>query len=1116
MVRPDDDDGREMRVPWLLLTGIAAVLASSVIYYNSLNSSRPEPKSAARSFGFSEQNIDARLWQDPLEAVQSLPDDAADDDFQRQLHHIDLLREDLLSSVQAAEKSREEPPLVLCVMENGGPYPEQAEHRLRDRIAVSNALARAGFAPEDEEHIGCFTIPWPNPKSRTESTVENPAPVSSSEQPKWAIFGTLGHQPFSATLTALPAATPMAPSSSMVRTLHDLNPGAPPLPPKWKRGDDDPSWTQASNDHTWLTVPLEWFRRNPLDTDEFSKPGSGPNSKSPPRVLVLWLRGEMFAQSPLQQLGELLEWFQQGSTTISPFAILGPDDSGRLRTLLETLDKVPSTKKDTLRRTTMYSFRASASDEALLQNLPTLIPRSLKSVIEAATRPTVTVTGEDRFHFFRTILTDEKLVPAALNELERRWQRLPVRKHVALVGEWDSFYSKALMREFEIEFQKRSNALAEDGRQWEYPPLLKRTYLRGIDGRIAAPHAVAVTSTGSPGARPATAASNFEERTRRPREAPEGMDQSDYLRRLAGELVQSDADLRVQSAGLQRDGIDAVCIAGSDVYDKLQVLRALSPQLPGTVFLTTGLDARLFHPDELQATRNLIVISAYGLRLCDKLQGAIPPFRDSYQTATYASALCALGFIDEPTIFVDGKLTPRIYEIGVNGPVDLTMQSESEAGKDMLGSDFAGRQAQKNHGNQLYQGALVPIGLILLVSVVVTRRLFSNTTAMVCVAVLAIPPLISRFVQDPHAGGEPMALLSGISIWPGEALRLLAIFLSVNFVCKSLQTLKKNDVLVAKAYQLDGCRAGVWDGIRWTLDVAAEPKSRVVVQDLWKSYCRAASTPMRLAVTLVLFVVYLSCSIWVSAHSSSRIIVPARGDSAFVFDTVVLLLSVCANIFLTLFTLHATWLEVGFAIKLARGNTEWPKEVLNVNTSDPRQHSYLDELLDIEFLARHSVPVTRLVYYPFFTLALMILARLSWFDGWTWPPILLFIFGFQLSLLIGCVIALRAKSESARWRSIEYSEKSRWEARAGHMVTGAGIAASSAPRKRKGVGASTDNSESEEKGVIDTLDEIISRLRAQSTGSLAPISRQPLVAAMLLPSGSAGIWAALQYLPFGS
>ena len=120
----------------------------------------------------------------------------------------------------------------------------------------------------------------------------------------------------------------------------------------------------------------------------------------------------------------------------------------------------------------------------------------------------------------------------------------------------------------------------------------------------------------------------------------------------------------------------AIGVLGSDVYDKLLVLRALRDEFPTAWFFTTDLDARLLHAGEIEWTRNLIVAAHFGLALRNEMQGEIAPFRDSYQTAIFLStqvAVRAQGVYGLP-------LQPRMFEIGRTGPFDLSDGPTSNQG----------------------------------------------------------------------------------------------------------------------------------------------------------------------------------------------------------------------------------------------------------------------------------------------------------------------------------------------------------------------------------------------------------------------------------------------------
>lgn len=140
-------------------------------------------------------------------------------------------------------------------------------------------------------------------------------------------------------------------------------------------------------------------------------------------------------------------------------------------------------------------------------------------------------------------------------------------------------------------------------------------------------------------------------------------------------------DLQKQLHREDRGRIEAIGIIGSDVYDTLLILQALQPQFPDIKFFTTDLDARFLSPREREWTRDLLVVSGYGLTLHPELQKEIPPFRDSAQTAQFAATLAALG---NTNLLRLAFVPPRRFEIGMHSAVDLSV---SNALFPMIGAD---------------------------------------------------------------------------------------------------------------------------------------------------------------------------------------------------------------------------------------------------------------------------------------------------------------------------------------------------------------------------------------------------------------------------------------------
>ena len=73
--------------------------------------------------------------------------------------------------------------------------------------------------------------------------------------------------------------------------------------------------------------------------------------------------------------------------------------------------------------------------------------------------------------------------------------------------------------------------------------------------------------------------------------------------------------MKEDNARWQREdgsGIRAIGLLGSDIYDKLMILRALRPQFPDAVFFTNNYDAHFERRDDWDVTHNLVIASPFG------------------------------------------------------------------------------------------------------------------------------------------------------------------------------------------------------------------------------------------------------------------------------------------------------------------------------------------------------------------------------------------------------------------------------------------------------------------------------------------------------------------------
>src|SRR5438552_5619527 len=163
-----DNNKPKFDLPWGTLLPLLAVLAGVVAQYKPLLSERPSVPSEKTAPVIAAQDVDARLWQDPIGVAQkqkALLDEQIDKGVAKkgatELHDITALCNLLCERADTFPAPGS--VLLLAAMLDAGPYSEQAESRLRARQAVLEGLSESGFLPIDGEHIGFVTRSWPPP-----------------------------------------------------------------------------------------------------------------------------------------------------------------------------------------------------------------------------------------------------------------------------------------------------------------------------------------------------------------------------------------------------------------------------------------------------------------------------------------------------------------------------------------------------------------------------------------------------------------------------------------------------------------------------------------------------------------------------------------------------------------------------------------------------------------------------------------------------------------------------------------------------------------------------------------------------------------------------------------
>lgn len=1178
--------------PWLSWRGLTVILMAVggwMIYRSRLTSERPPQPESIEHTMFPERDVPARPWVDPflpcLDHHRTLEVDGKRDATARRVSPSSPLRVKCPDSNEV---------LWILAMVKGEFSAEEIESRRRSRQAVHAALACEAFAPRDPERL------W----------YVHHRLFDLAEEDSWTrLLRGLGLSGFWLQCPGFPCLSRLWPDPE--RGTVGQSGEECPNPRDATTGGDD-----ACED---LLIPYEYFDHDPLVPECCFK-----------HVVVLWLADRAFKTRPLGKLQHLIKSLDVGDK--GRVRILGPASSGTLREMIqgevgggagaeeEAGDFWDATTKKREPRIQILSPWSTVAEELLLLDFGdpgSCDDEGKQEAVTPADRASCQAPEEDpaanddqgaglpchlllkghlrktrQVHFQRTIGTDTFLAEQLLRELERRGVN-PGEHNILLLVERDSYYGRAFAVTFEAQvhqwlhgqppplctetghaaFQGALNRVIDQANDPDQRPPKFHVYgyLRGVDGKAPGFKDSPVASTGSD----AEGISGSETHLLYARgagpELPVGRSQIDYVRRLANLLIERHAD--------RGPGVKAIGIIGTDVYDKLLLIKALRSQFPHAVFFTTDMDARLQYSKEHPWTRNLVIASSFGLRLRKCYQSGtsdLGTFRDSYQTALFLAARMAVhsSFVDD-LILREALARPRLYEIGRDRAHDITVRAwESEKSLHpprprlwqgwhsvqtlaaalvcLLAASFLARdlvpciqryfepERQVDQEQQKEPKAECRTG---------RRRWYAAIACFLAVVLFAALVVYEGWIQP---AGEPFCIAGGVSIWPTEFLRLVAAGLGIGLLIRAHRRLRKNTEQMEKSFALtpdnasgssasdrkqpedgvlrklkilDSRIRAFWSAFRHRqplmfkkdagtgdkTDAPQEQRTRTskrkeskapsksqhktskdpFPQALWKDYTEVGMPARRWGRILrqITVFVLVGVSLMLIFGFPSA---PARGDLSRAIDKVVLLFSVAVTLLVVFFVVDATLLCRALIGNLLNGGRCWAEESVKRHLQSPQPKARVSPLsrwLDVQLVAERSAVVGNLIYYPFLVILVMVFARSEVFDDWDWPTGLVVVVSLCALYAVWCAVTLRWEAEKVRKQALGELDLELIRAQANVSVA-----------------------KDSRSAVTQLIKDLKKSVMEERRGAFSSFSQNPVLGALLIPSGGITLLEVLRLL----
>jgi len=1062
---------------------VAALLAIGALVINKapLETSRPALTEPHIERIEAAQDVEARLWQDPFGAVDKAREQMLKQDGGQkadQLHIKSRFAKELRKQIKLGDKGG---AVVLAVMVSGGPYAEQVEGRRRTRYAVLAGLKARGFVPADSEHLGYFFLT----DDKTDRHDSSPVVPFESFRMEHGRDGVPGRDHCSGcrlivlwldgslftdrplhTLQALAqqfgklAGTPESSNALKIRWrvvgpstsdgLRELVDEAPKLDEEVKAGLKKFDFRFFSTAATAPDIEL-------LDKCKISEGCTLSSYLEMHGVSLLRTIGtdDLLAGALIDELE--LRGLKVGQANARP-GIVCPDAESGINTPQEQLP----------------------SSIAIISEGDTLYGRSLRNQFRyTAGKRGFCIT---RWHYFRGL--DGRIPGEAASQVSDD----PTKKDskndsLEAIGRSNSYNERPegtsqydYLRRLAISIREEDEALRKaHGREYGIRAIGvlgndvydKLVVLQAL--RKEMPHAIYFTTDldarlfhprEQAHARNLIVASNFGLRLGKPlqRDIPPFRDSYQTSTYLGTLMLMADVDHAITHGGKK-----PALWRQSDISSWFEKPRLFEVSRSGTFDFSAPFSGPI-GADNMRCSRRNI----------SACRGIHPDPSPMVAELTFAARL----------------LMFSVLTLALCAPaLGLSRGARRQLRR------FIAASRPSAHNRQLRIGWLL-IGLLLI-------GLATLIIGLPLLLALIWPSIAEVITRD----GKPLSLMDGISPWPTYAIYFATLVLCCYFVAQAWLSLLTNAERIAREFHLSSIRQRLmaslesdkqqhklWSrllsmfAVRFYRQRPGMPGARPTIMTstvelFWKHYLAQSRFSARLLRTSTCVMLMLLLSELIASAIGDAPIAPQRGELTGAMQ---MLSSAIWPVFffLVFFVVDATMLCVFFVRGLGMHHANWPERTLKAFTARTCLPSeYLNDWIDLQFIARRTRSVGALIYYPFIVLSLMLLARSSFFDNWYTAPSVTILATLSFAIVLGCAIALR--------RSVEVSRRQALGNLRDEVL------------RAKGANNSV---------LVSQLEALRERVEKLHEGAFAPYSEQPLLKALLMPFLTYGGTSLFDYL----